>query len=160
MSRKLLAGTLALGACILALVFGPMGERKLTHVRSLSALLAHPIHDGTVRVHGALVKGSLCKEAAPCGYRFVLMDTGGAVAPLSPRARVPVRYSRCWLPECLFDTGNVESDVTIEGKLASSANELEASEVFTPSPEVCRWLAHVADAQPMAPSDVPLCVAR
>jgi hypothetical protein len=164
MSRKLLAGTVALGACILAVVFGRTGEPKLTHVRSLSALLAHPVRDLPLRVHGALVKGSLCKEAARCGYRFVLTDTYGAsawaAAPLSARPLLSVRYPGCLFSECVFDTSNIEVDLTVDGKLGASPRELEAAEVYTHSPEVCHWLANLADAEPMVSSDLPLCAAR
>ena len=109
MSRKLLAGTVLLGAGILALVFFMPGDVPR---RTVSAFLAQRIRNRPVRVEGALVKGSLCKVTRgpdACEYRFRMID-GFSLHPapgLGPELRV--RDPNCLVPTLCATPRNTTS---------------------------------------------------
>jgi cytochrome c-type biogenesis protein CcmE len=133
MSRKLLAGTLLLGASILYAVFS-LGRPKPVYSRSVSEFLAHPIRDEAVRIQGSLVPGSLVRLDEPCEYRFRLVDRWSPstdAAPSAARPELSVRYPRCIVPDTFRDTPGFEGAVvTVEGKMCQSCHHFEASEIY------------------------------
>lgn len=131
MSRKLLAGTLVLGAGVLAVVFGwpsPPG----VYARSVSDFVAHPIYDRAVRLQGTLVPGSLCMRHEPCEFRFRLtersppLDSGPSARP----AELVVSYRSCVISADFRERPGFDLPVVVEGQLCAHCHRFEASAVI------------------------------
>ena len=132
MSRKVLLGTLLIGASVLCFVFSS-SRAKPRYSRTVSEFLAHPTRDEPVRIRGSLVPGSLVQRDEPCEFRFRLVDrwSGSAdAAPIAARAELSVRYPSCLIPDTLRDSPGFEAaEVTVDGKLCQSCHDFEASQV-------------------------------
>jgi len=136
MNRKLLGGSVLLGAGILALVFG-LSSPKAVYARSVPEFLAHPIYDRPVRVTGTLVHGSLLRASASCEYRFSLAGGGSPpsdAGPGSPRAELAVHYPDCIIPDGFRDMPCMDLQVTVEGELCTNCHRFEASQVIVKCP--------------------------
>lgn len=129
MSRKLLAGTVLLGAAILVVVFN--FTPSAVYSRSVSDFLARPIREQRVRIQGTLVPGSICRRDDPCEWRFSLADRWlppPDAGPATPKAQLFVRYAQCLTPDTFRDGENVT--LTVEGELCASCHRFEASQIF------------------------------
>jgi len=136
MSRKLLAGTVLIGAGILTVVFG-LRSPPLRYALSVSELLAHPVHEQLVRVQGTVVPESVCQEARGCGYRFRLTDGGSALPhalPAAPRRQLSVHYPACIVPDSFRLLPSLSLDLTVEGELCANCHRFEASQVLAKCP--------------------------
>ena len=132
MSRKLLAGTVVLGASILFAVFRLSTPKGIYSV-SVSEFLAHPLRERFVRVQGTLVHGSLCRRTEPCAYEFALMAAPPEAIDSRPRtlgSELSVRYARCVLPDTLRDLAGMDVQITIEGELCSECHRFQASQLL------------------------------
>jgi len=138
MSRKLLVGSVLLGAGILVAVFGWGRPKSSVYARSVSAFLAHPSFDEPVRVQGSLVPGSLVRGSEPCEYRFSLVDGWSAstdAVAIAEQPQLPVRYLGCVVPDTFRDAPGFEmAPVTVEGKLCESCHRFEASQIYAKMP--------------------------
>jgi len=132
MSRKLLAGTVLLGAGILTAVFS-LSSPPAVYARSVSDFVAQPIRERTVRVSGTLVHGSLLRSNAPCGYLFRLADGAAEPSDAAPSARpeLSVHYGECIVPDTFRDVAGYDLQVTVEGELCANCHRFEASQVIT-----------------------------
>jgi cytochrome c-type biogenesis protein CcmE len=136
MSRKLLAATVLLGAGILVAVFSS-SRRTSIYSRSVSEFRAHPVLDEPVRVLGALVPGSLVRQATPCEYRFVLAEAWSLTTrarPSGTASQLSVHYPKCVLPDTLREVAGIETVITVEGELCTSCQQFEASQIFVKAP--------------------------
>lgn len=158
MSRKLLAGTVLLGASILALVFG--SRSSSVYSRSVSEFLARPIRDRPVRIIGTLVHGSLCRASRECDIRFRLVSVfyeRTAAARVGPSPELSMRYETCILPDRLRDTPGVDLPVTVEGELCASCHRFEVSQVMIKTPGPYRLKADETPPVQPAPIEIPPC---
>ena len=131
MSRKLLLGTVVVGASVLALVWFIVPGSVPN--RTVSGFVLRPIHDRPVRIAGTLVKGSLCKVTrgpAACEYHFRMADSYSTHAAPGPPAELRVRDPQCLIPDVLRDIQGYDVSVTVEGEQCSTCSELEASMVM------------------------------
>ena len=128
MSRKLLVGSLVLGASVLGAVFGLSKERPIW-ARSVSEFRVHPSFDRTVRVSGYLVPGTLCKMTDRCEHRFRISE----LRPEKP-AVLPVRYQSCLVPDTFRDVPGVDISIIVEGKLCAGCHIFEAAQIMAKCP--------------------------
>ena len=138
MSRKLLAGTVLLGAGILTLVFG-LNSPKPVYARSVSEFLARPLREQPVRINGVLVPGSLCRARNSCEYRFRMAAGAGwsrvsDAGPLGPSPELSVHYSSCFVPDTLRDVPGMEVPIIVEGELCANCHRFEASQLLIKCP--------------------------
>ena len=136
MSRRLLAGTVLLGASILVAVFS-LAKRTPVYARSVAEFVAHPIRGQKVRIQGALVPGSLVREAEPCAYQFRLAEPWSPLAevkPDAPPAQLSVHHPGCLVPDTFRDLPGLEMLVAVEGELCESCHRFEASHILTKAP--------------------------
>lgn len=134
MSRRLLAGTLVLGAVILVVVFELEGPKPV-YAYALGDFVAKPVRDVTVRLEGVLVPGSLCRSEAPCGYGFRMVDRRwreGALGP--PELTLAVHYPSCVVPDTVRDIPGWEMSLSVEGTLCTSCHVFEASRLLAKCP--------------------------
>jgi cytochrome c-type biogenesis protein CcmE len=113
MGRKLLVGTLLLGAALLGAVLG-LKDDSPSWSRSVTDFWARPIFDRTVRVGGYLVQGTLCRMPDSCEHRFRMSD----LRPENP-SMLPVHYKGCFVPEAFGDMPGFDVSITVEGTLQS-----------------------------------------
>jgi cytochrome c-type biogenesis protein CcmE len=160
MSRKLLVGTVLLGAGILTAVFGLSSPRPV-YARSVSAFLAQPIRERTVRVEGTLVPGSLCRARGTRGeYRFVLADHWAERADAEPVGAGPQRSVSCLScarGDTFRDVPGLLLQVTVEGELCASCHRFEASQAMAKCPSLYR--KGMYDGIHLAVRPVPPCAA-
>lgn len=151
MSRKLLVGTVLLGAGILCVVFR-LSKPDSVYSRSVSEFVAHPVYDRTVRVQGTVVPGSVCWRAEPCEYRFLLVEPrdsptdAAAMAP--PRPGLSVRYPSCIVPDTFRPKPGTDTFVTVEGKQCASCHYFEASLLLARGPGKYEMRARDAGSEP------------
>ena len=155
MSRRLLAGTLVLGAAILVAVFQIEG-RKPVFAYGLEKFLAHPIRDKQVRLEGDLVPGSLCRIESPCGFEFRMVDRWfRSDAGTSARPELAVRYSRCIVPDTFRDIPGWEMSLVVEGTLCTGCHVFEASQLIAKCPSKYEMRrdggASLREARPIPP---------
>ncbi|MFO0553757.1 MAG: cytochrome c maturation protein CcmE [Polyangiaceae bacterium] len=74
-----------------------------------------------LRVEGELVPGTLVKAETGCEYRFTIQTNG---------VQLPVRFTKCTIPDTFRDRPEGGVQVTVEGELAKGGGTLEASEVM------------------------------
>ena len=127
MSRRVLAGSVLVGALALGVTLG-MSEEQTFYSRSVSQFLADPIFDRTIRLSGLLVPNTLCKMPDGCEHRFQMYDR----ASLS--AKLPVRYQRCVVPDTFRDVPGLDVDVTLTGELCSGCHTFEAEQILAKCP--------------------------
>jgi|SRR6185369_4468846 len=123
----LLIGLLVVSAAILSLLFFSF-DKGSAYAKDVSDLLRekdkYSGSDRSVRVQGALVKGTLVRRDQPCEYRFQIKTKGDVL---------PVRYAQCIVPDTFRDMPGMDVMVTAEGKLDSAGN-FEASNIFAKCP--------------------------
>jgi cytochrome c-type biogenesis protein CcmE len=121
----LLIGVLAIGGAMLMLVmtsFDGSGQWS----RNIDEFVSEKqqMIGRSVRLTGALVKGSLRKRDQPCEYRFELTGKNEAL---------PVRYEGCVVPDTFRDVPGMDVEVTAHGKL-DPAGHFQASHIEAKCP--------------------------
>jgi cytochrome c-type biogenesis protein CcmE len=159
MSRKLLAGTVLLGAGILTLVFGLSSPRPV-YASSVSDFLLHPVRERTVRLSGTLVPGSLSGPSASSGYSFRLADRRfphNRAGTVWPSQELSVHCSVCVVPDTFRDLPGIEIELSVEGELCAHCHRFEASLVMAKCPGVYRMNT---DAAYGGANQVPACLLK
>lgn len=148
-SIGLLVALLVIGAGVLILVFSS-GADQMKYDIKVEELLAQRDKFGgrAVRVEGALKRGSLMKRDSPCEYRFTLGKSG---------TELPVRYSRCVVPDTFRDMPGMDVMVTATGTLTPSGH-FEASDIMAkcPSKYEMQERAQKGEAAPHAAGPAPI----
>jgi cytochrome c-type biogenesis protein CcmE len=131
MSRKLLAAALAGGAGIIVLAL--QLETKPVYSLSVSDFLARDLRDEKVKLQGLLVRRTLCRIEAACGYRFTLQDgsltSAGELS--APAATLSVRYDGCVIPDNFRDIPGHDVTVTVEGERCQTCHDFKAAQIMT-----------------------------
>lgn len=145
-SLTLLIGLLVAGGAILTLVFtsfdgSAIYDRKVDEVLAEKAKL----QGRSVRVEGMLKKGTLVRRDEPCEYRFTITGKNST--------ELPVRYSRCTVPDTFRDMPGMDVMATAEGTLDPSGH-LEASLIMAkcPSKYEMKQRAVKGEAAPHTPT--------
>ena len=126
MNRRLLAGSVLVGALLMGITLGLSEEPSYS--RTVSEFLAHPTFDKTIRLNGVLVPNTLCKMPDRCEYRFRMSDR------VSRSAALPVRYEWCVVPDTFRDVEGLDVDVSVKGELCSGCHTFEAEEIMAKCP--------------------------
>jgi cytochrome c-type biogenesis protein CcmE len=135
-SRKnlwLLGALLVMGGGILALVMTSFDDAAV-YSRGVAQLLIdkEKLHGRSVKVQGALVKGSLKRRDQPCEYRFDLRQMDFKTMKEGPET-VAVRYAQCVVPDTFRDMPGMDVEVTAQGTL-DAAGHFEASQIVAKCP--------------------------
>jgi len=124
-SVGLLVALLVVGAGILTLVFTSAKDATI-YARQVDELVREreKLAGRSVRVEGALKRGSLMRRDSPCEYRFTLAKSG---------TELPVRFAQCIVPDTFRDMPGMDVMVTAEGTL-DPAGHFEASHIMAKCP--------------------------
>jgi cytochrome c-type biogenesis protein CcmE len=124
-SVGLLVALLVVGGGILTLIF-VSGKNETIYARQVDELLREreKLMGRSVRVEGALKRGSLMRRDQPCEYRFTLAKSG---------TELPVRFAQCIVPDTFRDMPGMDVMVTAEGTLDPSGH-FEASHIMAKCP--------------------------
>jgi cytochrome c-type biogenesis protein CcmE len=140
--RLLLVASLAGVGAVWAIVFG-WGWPPVIYSYSVSQFLKRGLADQTVRVQGTMVRGTLCRVTADCGYRFTLTEAG---------QQLPVVYEQCAVPDTLGDIPGRDVRVSVEGERCQSCHDFNATRMF-----VSVSGRYEMNAPTYVPAPVPLC---
>lgn len=142
MSKKLLVGSLAAVGAIWAVVFG-LGKPATIYSLSVSQFLKRGMADQTVRVQGRIVRGTLCKVTADCGYRFTLADAG---------EQLSVVDEECAFHDNFGEIPGREVSASVEGERCQGCRDFKATRVLIRSSG-----KYEMNAPSYVPVPVPLC---
>ena len=147
----LLIGVLAIGSGMLMLVMtsfdGGSGSGSWSRDVDQFVIEKDKMTGRSVRVSGALVKGSLRKRDNPCEYRFELTTVGAKDGP-----KLPVRYSKCVVPDTFRDVPGMDVLVTANGTL-DPAGHFQAAEIMAKCPSKYEMQEMAKNGQKMPHSD-------
>ena len=145
MGKKLLVASLLAAAAVLALAFS--SREPAIYSVSVAQFLNAGMADETVRLHGMLVHGTLCKSTAECGYRFRLQDSG---------QQLSVAYDECSIPDNIRDVPGLDIEITAEGERCQGCHELEATQIMAK----CPGKYELNGPWTRAAAPIPLCKSR
>jgi cytochrome c-type biogenesis protein CcmE len=148
-SIGLLVALLVIGAGVLVLVFFSGKDAMKFDIKVEELLSQREKFTGrSVRVEGALKRGSLMRRDSPCEYRFTLGKSG---------QELPVRFAGCVVPDTFRDMPGMDVMVTATGKLEPGGH-FEASDIMAkcPSKYEMQERAQKGEAAPHAAGPAPI----
>lgn len=157
MSRKLLAAALAASAGVLVLVLRPWATTPI-YSYGVRDFLSRDVREQKVRVSGQLVRGSLCRLPAECGYRFAIQGgpsaDDGSFHDRESGSTLSVSYDGCALPGLIWDMRGYEANVVVEGERCQSGHDFRATKIFARSSRKYEGRA-ASTGRDIAPSPPP-----
>jgi cytochrome c-type biogenesis protein CcmE len=119
-NKILLVALLAMAAGVVTLVLVGLKSASIYALKVDQVVGKEELQGRKLRVDGELVPGTLVKRDKPCEYRFRMHSEG---------RELPVRYSRCEIPDSFRDRPEGGVLVTVEGTFGTDQT-LEATDVF------------------------------